>query len=118
MYSVYMYIPCMYVHMTTREHCIMSVLLLLFILLATAPSSTVSVCVPMQELMEGMEGDSGEGGGIGALEKLANKLNAFLNECKGVQVQRSAAVCYNVRVTMSYLLADKAVCISSLPVVP
>ena len=36
--------------------------------------------------MEGMEGDSGEGGGVRALEKVANKLNVFLNECRNIQV--------------------------------
>ena len=39
-----------------------------------------------EELMEGMEGDGGEGGGVGALEKLSNKLSTFLSECRNVQV--------------------------------
>ena len=37
--------------------------------------------------MEGMEGDSGEGGGVRALEKVANKLSVFLNECRNIQVR-------------------------------
>ena len=36
--------------------------------------------------MEGVEGDGGEGGGVGALEKLSNKLSTFLSECRNVQV--------------------------------
>ena len=33
-----------------------------------------------------MEGMEVEGNGIGALEKLANKLSSFLNECRSIQV--------------------------------
>ncbi len=37
----------------------------------------------LKELLEGMEV---EGNGVGALEKLANKLSSFLNDCRNVQV--------------------------------
>lgn len=60
-------------------------MLVLFVTVTHAVPESV-VAVPMQELMEGMEGDSVEGGGVGALEKLSNKLSAFLNECRGIQV--------------------------------
>lgn len=36
--------------------------------------------------MEGVEGEGGEGGGVGALEKLSNKLVSFLCDCRNVQV--------------------------------
>ena len=36
--------------------------------------------------MEGVEGEGGEGGGVGALEKLTNKLVSFLSDCKNIQV--------------------------------
>ena len=43
--------------------------------------------------MEGMEGEGGEGGGIGALEKLSNKLSAFLSDCRSVQVSLYTCTC-------------------------
>ncbi|XP_019851030.1 PREDICTED: transformation/transcription domain-associated protein [Amphimedon queenslandica] len=43
-----------------------------------------------EELMEGVEGEGGEGGGVGALEKLTNKLVSFLSDCKNIQTQQFA----------------------------
>ena len=45
-----------------------------------------------------MEGVESEGNGIGALEKLANKLTGFLSDCMTVQVHSIHNIQYTIHV--------------------